>query len=102
MKNNEIMCINDGIVFPTPATAAKYYFMTEAALSKVLAGRQRTSGLRSFAAVPDNVKDPDEYAAFRRDALAELLHISQISRSGLDVFFWTPEGLTIVHEGGAA
>lgn len=101
MKNNAIMCINDGIIFPTPATAAKYYFLTEAQISRVLAGKQRTAGQRAFALIPESVTEPDELASFRRDSLAAALAVGQISRFGLDVFRWTPEGLTVIQEGGA-
>lgn len=101
MKNNEIMCVNDGIIFPTPATAAKYYFLTETQISKVLKGVIRTTSNRAFAYLPDS-SDPVELAAFRRDCLASSLAVGGVSRMGLDVFRWTPEGLIVIHEGGQA
>lgn len=101
MKNNEIMCLNDGIIFPTPATAAKYYFLTEGQISRVLAGKQRTAEMKSFATIPASVTGPDELASFRRDSLAAALSIGNISRMGLDVLRWTPEGLVVIQEVGA-
>lgn len=93
MTRNTIMCINDGIIFDKPITAAKYYFVTPAQLTRVLAGTQHLVEHKAFAYVPEQLNDPVELAKFRADRLAELLHVTSVDFVGLSLYLWTPSGL---------
>ncbi len=93
MNRNAVMCINDGIIFDKAITAAKYYFVTPAQLTRVLSGTQRLVTQRSFAYVPESLNDPVELAKFRAERLAELLNVTALDYDGLSLYLWTPSGL---------
>lgn len=98
-----VMNLNTGIIYPSAQEACRQCCITIDAMSQVLSGKRRKTKEQFFCYVPDFVDEgfPPELASFRRDKLAELVHVQGLSRTGLDVFRWTPEGLVVLCEGGA-
>lgn len=47
----EIVCIDDGLVYPSISAAARHYGCTQAAISWVLLGKNKTAAGRQFARV---------------------------------------------------